>query len=170
MRHALALVGRSLLATIVISLLAGAVGLSWLRLHGEQLLAVQSDSMRPVFAGGDAVLVKRTSTFRIGQIMSFHDPAQPSVIVSHRIVGRDHGSFVLAGDAQPDVQQIIAPDQAVGRVVAVAPGVGRVLNALHQPLVLAVFIYAPAMVLVMSELSRLRNRLAPPGYRLFPGR
>jgi signal peptidase I len=170
MRHVIATIGRSLLATAAISLLAGAVGLTWLHLHGEQLLAVQSDSMRPVFASGDAVFVKRTNTFSAGQIMSFHDPAQPSVIVSHRIVGRDHGSFVLAGDAQPEVQQIIAPDQAVGRVVAVAPGVGRVLNALHQPLVLAVFIYVPAMALIMSELGRLRKRLAPSGYQLFPGR
>jgi signal peptidase len=83
--------GWALLAAAVIVVAAVAGG----RLTGRyELLTVDSGSMQPAFAAGDAVIVvpRATASLRVGEILTYHVPTVGHQVESHRIVWLRHGS------------------------------------------------------------------------------
>ena len=142
-----------------------------LHLHGQQLLSVQSASMRPSFQPGDALIVKpvKTNQLRLGQVISYRSPQDPNLVLSHRLtkIDRRTGWLTTKGDALPNTDQSFPPNLLVGQVSAVAPDLGRLLDLLHKPFGLALVIYLPALILVVSEAIRLSTHLDQPDYQAF---
>ena len=142
------------------------------RLLGGHIYSVQSASMSPVLDVGDAVIASAASNDspKTGEIISYRSPAEPLVIVSHRVASIDAKTkqIVTAGDANNQTDLAIQQSAVVGRVVAVLPGFGNFMDALRQPWSLAVFIYLPALILAFEEVERASKLLNRPRYRLLP--
>jgi len=125
--------------------------------------------MTPAFAAGDAVVVHKAnvSELRVGEIVSYHSPADPRVVVSHRLVSIDYitGRLITKGDHN-DLQDIPFPsNQVIGQVVGIVPHFGRVLDWLHEPAGLIVLIYTPAAFILVSEARRLSRVYEKPFYQ-----
>lgn len=105
---------------IVVALVAG--------LFKHQIIAIASDSMRPTFARGDAVLVEKTTADKIkeGDILVFK---HEGIIVTHRvnkiIVENDQLHFITKGDNQEEVDAFTTEEhQVIGRVVGINRYIG----------------------------------------------
>lgn len=149
-------------------LIVSAAGLAVLRIRGEQLLSIQTASMAPALRPGDAVVIRPASSksLRPGDIVSYRNPRNPKMVVSHRLVKIDRrtGWLTTAGDALDSTDPAFPPRLVVGRARAVLPNFGLVLDMLRQPLGLAAALYLPASVVIAAETRRLRHAYARPFY------
>lgn len=126
-----------------------------------KVLTVETASMRPAFAPGDALFMRPThpESLRVGEIITYHSSRNPEQLVTHRIVRIGTNGFQTQGDA------LTAPDPAVrntalaGEVVAAAPGLGRVLRWLQTWPGLICVVYVPASATLVYELRRMERSL-----------
>jgi signal peptidase I len=137
-------------------------GLMTCYVQGGRALSVQTDSMAPAFRPGDGVLVRRVAygSLQKGDIVSFHSASDKAVILSHRIIRLNphDESFVTQGDNVSQADQPVRPGQVIGRVVAVAPGYGRFVGLLRQPVGMTCLVYVPAVIIVALEGAQLHRR------------
>ncbi|MEX0755251.1 MAG: signal peptidase I [Actinomycetota bacterium] len=130
--------------------------------QGNRSLTVLSGSMEPAITTGDVVVVEQIPPLdaRIGDIVSFRDPEDPSRLITHRVrameVGDNEVTFVTKGDANTSVEQWrITPDGQIGRVVFRVPKIGYVLFYLRGSLGRLLLIVFPALLLGAYELWRI---------------
>ena len=104
---------------------------------------VSGGSMYPTLEAGDLVIVRKSSSYRRGDIVSFRVPkghAGAGAKVIHRIVGGSaEDGFVLKGDnrSSTDLWRPKPPD-ILGRQWVRVPGLGRYLARIREPLPLAI--------------------------------
>ena len=124
---------------------------------GHPTLVVVSGSMAPAIHTGDLVIDNRVSSaearwLTAGQIISFH-AAPGAKTITHRIaqvvsVGGET-EYVTKGDANAAADSVrVVPSQIEGVYSTKIPNGGYVLNALHQPLTLALLLASPALWLL----------------------
>jgi len=140
------------------------------RLHATRILSIESNSMAPALVTGDAVLLKPVAlkVLKVGDIVSYRSPANPNVIITHRIVFVDSalGVLVTKGDNVSVTDGQINGSAVLGRVGYTAARLGYVLNFLRTPLGLVVAIYLPTLTILWAELRRLTRFYSQPTYRL----
>lgn len=132
------------------------------------LLNVQTGSMQPTFNSGDVLIMQKVAPAQLqpGTIVTYHSPRNAKVLISHRLVevdATDH-TFQTKGDALGRPDPSVSDALLAGRVVAVLPCMGRILDWLQTLPGLVVSIYIPVAVMVWSELRRLEcsfKRLKP---------
>ncbi|HTE57466.1 MAG TPA: signal peptidase I [Verrucomicrobiae bacterium] len=137
------------------------LGLS-LPLRGGQALSIQTGSMEPRLSPGDAVFVKRVpvSALQVGDIVTYISPAHPEQTTTHRIVdiagpvGRPT-YLTLKGDANRTADAPVSPYAVVGKQVASVPYLGRVLDFLRSWAGITLFVYMPALAVVLVEVRKL---------------
>ena len=97
---------------------------------------VSGSSMEPWLHTGDLVVAVHEDDYALGDVVVFR--ADGGLVV-HRIVGGDAEGFVVQGDNRggPDVWRPTAAT-ILGAVRLHAPGVGRALAIIRQPLVIGV--------------------------------
>lgn len=141
-------------------------------LQGYRLLAVQSNSMQPVFARGDALVVRRTTadTLLPGMIISYRSPVNGHVTISHRLLRLDEGqgTLITQGDALSEPDPAVPDENLIGQDRAVIPSFGRLLDALHTPLGLAAAVYLPAAAFGGRAVWRFSRQSYHPVYRVYP--
>lgn len=123
-------------------------------------MSVESNSMSPVMHRGDAVLIsKRDTSPRLGDVVSFASPANPKVVITHRVIGVDNhrGMIETRGDDTSLIDAPIPGWNIIGKVTHVLPKMGIVLGLLKNPLGLIVLIYLPALGVIISEIKRLSS-------------
>ena len=105
---------------VVVALVAG--------IFKHQIIAIASDSMKPTFTRGDAVLVEKTTPDKIREddILVFK---HEGIIVTHRvkkiIADDDALRFITQGDNQEDVDAFTTEEhQVIGRVVGINRYIG----------------------------------------------
>jgi len=140
----------------------GVSALIWLLLScvlGIRLLNVQTASMRPTFRPGDGLLMQKIAPTKLqpGMIVSYHSPRNPNELVTHRVVLVTTAAFQTKGDALSGPDPVVRGSLLAGRVVAVIPGLGRLLGWLASWTGLVIVIYIPVGVLVVYEVMRLRQ-------------
>lgn len=144
------------------------VALLILRLHGYSLLSVQTASMVPVFGPGDAIIVRPIPArdLRPGDIISYHSPLNPNLIISHRLTRIDHhtGWLTTSGDALKTPDPAFPPRLIIGQAIAVTPNLGLFLNKLRQPLDLLLAVYLPAVLTIITEARHLMLIYTQPFY------
>jgi signal peptidase I len=154
-----------LLAAIVSLVLLGA---GWFFLAPTQLGGsdsyVQSygTSMEPHFHAGDLVVVRAASSYRVGDIVAYHNGSLGNHVVLHRIIRVAGGHYFFKGDNNHFVDSY-QPNrsQLVGRMWLHVPAAGRYLVWLHgSHLFLVVGIGALLVLLFGAGLggSRMRRR------------
>jgi len=137
-----------------------------------RLLNVQTGSMRPAFGPGDALVMRQMSGElpRPGTIVSYHSARNPNELVTHRVVRVDvnKGSFQTKGDALTQADPLVHSTLLAGHVVAIMPGLGRLLTWLQTWPGLVLCVYIPAAAIVVSEVYRLEKiRAVARIYRLY---
>ena len=163
------IVSRVLLVICIVIAVCASVALIVLRLIGGQLLAVQSNSMQPVFAAGDALIVLPAHHIQPGEIVSYHNPTGNNIMVSHRATATDEslGTITTKGDAQKQSSAVaIQTSSVVGRAVGVIPGLGRIMNVVRKPIVVVTLVYIPMGLLLAREIEKVHQHFARSSYRL----
>jgi signal peptidase I len=111
----------------------------------DTYLETNGISMLPVIHGGSAVIARKESTYKVGQIVAY-DNIDLHTVVLHRIIGRDGAKYIFKGDNNkfPDIFEP-TKDQLLGKKVVYWPAGGRLLLNLRTPWVAAVLIGLFAM-------------------------
>jgi signal peptidase I len=104
------------------------------RLGGTHDYAVVDGiSMNPQLHAGDLVVMRRSSSYQVGDVVGYHN-AQLGRLVLHRIVANVDGRYVFKGDNNSFLDAY-HPTQAelVGRLWFHVPEVGGIFTWLHAP-------------------------------------
>jgi signal peptidase I len=90
-------------------------------------------SMYPTIRPGSVVVVRKESSYRVGEIVAYHNPDLHAVVF-HRIVGRDGSKYVFKGDNNPfpDFYEPTNSD-LIGAKWIYWPTGGRALSILRTP-------------------------------------
>jgi signal peptidase len=158
--------GATALLLLCLAVLAGTVVVSRTE---SRLVTVQSGSMAPAVPVG-AVLVERyepVAELQAGDVITFRAPTPAAELVTHRVVSVDRadGRTVVRtrGDANPgeDPWQAELLGDRVWVVTATVPALGRPLDALRSPVVLAVTSLVLPAVFAVSTLHLIWRRTGP---------
>ncbi len=121
---------------------------------GMGVSVVMSGSMEPELSVNDVIIVKKTDTFWVGQVVVFQDGNAMTV---HRIIEVGEDTVRTKGDANNAEDTPIAKTAIKGKVVAVIPYAGYVVQWLQSPLG-ALLIVLLALYLFQSSFRRQKNR------------
>ena len=97
------------------------------------------NSMEPLLAAGDLVLVKEAESYEVGDAVAYRNPRIENQVVLHRIIAREQdGAYVFQGDNNDFIDPYRAnhPD-LIGKMWVRVAGGGRVLDKLRDPWVAA---------------------------------
>lgn len=149
------------LAVVSLLLLAGAgVGLVAFQAQGGKLLSIQSGSMEPAMKKGGLVGVTPVSEtdLRIGDVITFINPADENTTITHRVAALDGQAgqrIITKGDANALADAPISDAVIVGRQRFYIPLVGTFLDFVRKPVGLLLLIYVPALTVIVSEMRKL---------------
>ncbi len=79
-------------------------------------------SMMPFVRDGDTLTIAPLGDRppRLGEVVAFSCPTEEGIrLVIHRIVGRRRNGFVVRGDAEGCIPEIVSPENILGRLVKV---------------------------------------------------
>jgi signal peptidase len=131
-------------------------------LFGMRDLTVLSGSMEPTIHTGDVVVEREVSPLdvKLGDIISFKDPEDPSILITHRVqdmqVHDGVVSFVTKGDANTGVERWkISGDGTIGRVEYHVWRLGYLLYWIRGRTGRVILIVFPAVLLGAYELVRI---------------
>jgi signal peptidase len=126
---------------------------------GYRTLTVLSGSMEPALHPGDLIVVDRISPLdaRIGDIVTFRDPADSGRLITHRVrsfaIHGDTVSFVTRGDVNTGVERWRIPaDGEMGRAVLRFPKLGYVTVRAGSRAGRLLLIALPALLLAVLAL------------------
>jgi signal peptidase len=131
-------------------------------LFGMRDLTVLSGSMEPTIHTGDVVVERQISPLdvRIGDVVSFKDPEDPGVLITHRVqdiqVRDGLVEFVTRGDANTGVERWkMSADGTIGRVEYHVWRLGYLLYWIRGRLGRLLLVVLPALLLGAYELLRI---------------
>jgi signal peptidase len=134
-------------------------------LYKHSSLTVLSGSMMPTLRVGDVVVEEQISPLqaRLGDIVTFKAPDDPTKLYTHRVVGMDASDefihFVTQGDANSGTESwSIADTGKLGRVQYRVPLVGYVTNRAGSRNGRLLLIVLPVLLLAIVELRRIWRR------------
>lgn len=117
---------------------------------GYAAVSVLTGSMEPEISPGDMVVIHRQDAYSVGDIITFYDDFT-DVHVTHRIVRVEDDNYITQGDSpNNNAQEIVPKNTVVGKVVAILPFVGRIVEFLRSPLgLLSIVIIIGAVWLIL---------------------
>lgn len=108
---------------------------------------VSGISMEPTLYTGDLVILQSQETYRVGDIVAYHVDAGN---VIHRIVDVEGDTFILQGDNKRAIDPWTPQQEDIlGKLWLHIPQAGDIIEKLHEPLWLAVFIALLCFVLLL---------------------
>jgi signal peptidase I len=122
---------------------------------------INGNSMEPGFHLGDLVIVRPAQSYTVGDEVSYWD-ADLGRYVFHRIVGQDLERYILKGDHNPWIDSYHPTNaEVVGKLWIHLPGIGKVIQWLRTPVILAVIAGvsgAVAMVVLLVQPNKKKAR------------
>ena len=163
-REILSFAGRILLGAVIALLVFVAAVLAYDKyvkkspvpsFFGRSVLIVATPSMSGSIEAGDSIIIKKSSTYEVGDIISYF-PAGDTVSVTHRIIRIEGEKYYTKGDANasedPDP---IFIGQIAGKVVGRIPKAGIIIEWLKTwqgiAFMIAVGAVIVALVMVCGE-------------------
>jgi signal peptidase len=129
---------------------------------GDRSLTVVSGSMEPTLGVGDVLVVTQISPVeaRLGDIVTFRDPTDPTRLVTHRVrdieIGDGIVRFQTKGDANTSVERWRIPATGtIGRASYRVPKIGYALFWIRGRFGRLMFVVIPALLLGAYELWRI---------------
>ncbi len=159
----------------IVTGVVGAAALAWAWVFfaptqaggGTSYAIIVGNSMEPKLHRGDLAVVRRRSTYRVGDAV-LYDSRELGSKVLHRIVRIDGGRYVLKGDNNSFLDAERPTDeQIVGTLWVTAPAVGRVAEWLREPMHSALLVGLVTLIALGSGLGAgsVIRRGATPGRR-----
>ena len=128
-------------------------------------MIITTDSMEPTINGGDLIFIKNASSddVEVGDVISFWDPSNPNVIVTHTLkeiyYKNDDLLFKTKGDNNNDFDKTPVPsDNLIGIYSFKIPYVGRVGMFLQSTLGLFTCLLIPLTIILIIDYYRNRKR------------
>ena len=111
---------------------------------------VDGISMEPNFHLGDLAIVRKSSSYQIGDVVTYHDP-QLNVNIIHRIIGLNQNRFVIKGDNNSWIDDYQPTrDKIIGKLWIYVPKLGQAFVWLRVPLNMALTIGLLGGILMAS--------------------
>src|SRR3989344_3659412 len=142
--------------------------------NNYQIKIVQSGSMEPDIKTGSVVIIKPSSNYAVGDVVTFGKDTKKDIPTTHRIVSSRAVEgvvmFTTKGDANEDKDtNEIRQNDIHGKVLFDVPFFGYIIDLARKPLGFAVLIILPAIIVIYDEgakifreISRLRRTRATP--------
>ena len=147
----------------VLVVVGGAIAISGLKIPGNyKLLTVQSGSMERAIHKGSVVVIKPSDEYRVGDVITVAEPANPKVSLTHRVaeVKEREGkiTYVTKGDANnaPDTEERLK-ENVLGKVLFSVPLVGYPIAFARTRDGLIFMVIIPATIIVYSELMSIKK-------------
>lgn len=129
---------------------------------GVKLFIVETDSMKPVFSGGDIIFVKKVEPKNLqeGDVISYSDSRS---IVTHRIMGIDtidsELSFITKGDANntEDISPI-SEENVEGIYWFKVEGIGKFAMYMQSPQGRLIFVGIPVLIFIIYDILKRKER------------
>lgn len=128
-----------------------------------KMLLVLSDSMKPVFAAGDVIIVNTSGKSGYGEndIVTFWRSKAPPLLITHRITGAEKIAgqvyYRTRGDASNTADgAAVRQDEILGKYLFKIPYGGCVVNFVHTPPGFTLLILAPLLITAGYELKKYR--------------
>lgn len=125
---------------------------------GYKPFSVLSDSMTPLFAAGDMIVVKDVpeENIEVGDIITYK--VGGNTLVTHRVIevveAEGNLQFRTKGDAsQSEDQTLVSPQEIVGSLVFIIPKGGYIANFTRSPIGFIFLIIVPIILLILGELK-----------------
>lgn len=139
---------RSRSARVTLTLGVGcAIAVLWLALAPTTLggsasyVTTHGISMLPRFHTGDLAIVRRQSSYQVGDVAAYHSPALRTVVM-HRIVAINHGRYTFKGDNNSWLDPgPVTRSQLIGALTLRVPQGGIWLARLASPPALAILAF-----------------------------
>ncbi|MGE3075394.1 MAG: signal peptidase I [Dehalococcoidia bacterium] len=129
---------RGLVASLSSAFTVVAVIAAWILFAPPQLggqtsyVIVNGNSMEPGMHRGDLAIVRKTSDYEVGDVVTYRHPEIGPVI--HRIIERDGSHYVFQGDHNDFIDSYHPTQQElIGKLWIHIPGVGSWLTRFHNP-------------------------------------
>jgi signal peptidase len=132
------------------------------------LIVVEGNSMSPAIRDADAVFVTAAdpANLDVGDIITFKDPETPSQVIMHRIISIEDDSGEVYAVTKGDANQISDPypipvDNVTGKVSAVLPKAGLLLDYLKSPYGFILCVIIPFALLSLYLICRWYQEKSP---------
>lgn len=122
---------------------------------GIEIKIVKSGSMEPAIHTGSIVLIKPSSDYRAGDVITFGEDSRTEIPTTHRIVSvrNDIGStfYTTKGDANEEADPgETHASKVIGKVLLTVPYAGYVLDFARQPVGFGLLIGIPAAFIILE--------------------
>ncbi|MBU0535069.1 signal peptidase I [Patescibacteria group bacterium] len=127
-------------------------------MYKYRVFTVVSGSMEPIIKNGSLVIVKKTSTYKTNDLVTFKN-IEGTGTVTHRIVKieQSQGKYLIftKGDGNANVDQVaIKPEDIIGKVVFTLPLAGKFFLLVSSQKLLPITFYIPAGLLFGTLLGK----------------
>lgn|SRR3989338_5801215 len=145
---------------LFVSLLLAVAGLflaSLLPIPGNiAVKIVRSGSMEPAIKTGSIVLIRPSTSYEVGDIVTFGEDTRSQIPTTHRIVSKrvagNETFYMTKGDGNEEADQTeIRGSLLIGKVLWTVPYAGYVLDFARQPVGFIVLIGIPAGIIILDE-------------------
>ncbi len=121
---------------------------------------VKSGSMEPTIKTGGIVVIRPTSQYGVGDVITFGKDTKTQIPTTHRIVEEkiENGQtlFTTKGDANDSVDPApIKKSDIRGRVLFTLPYVGFILDFAKKPLGFVLIVGIPALLVIIDEIGNI---------------
>ncbi len=144
---------------------------SWKPLYNAYVIV--SPSMVPTIKVMDAILIKKTDDFKIGDVCTYFskDPRYPGIMITHRIIGTDINEngekvYIFKGDANYSEDTLrVSKEQIYGKVIMKIPKIGYIQYFLSSAYGWIIAIVVPCVGIITYDIiklfktSKLKKRL-----------
>ncbi len=115
-------------------------------------------SMEPRFHTGDLALVRSQSSYRVGEIVAYHNKMLGTVVL-HRIVGRAGNRYLFKGDNNNFIDfEHPTASQLIGALWLHIPGAGASLKSIRSPALVGILVAVGMLFFTGAVFTRRRRR------------
>mgnify|MGYP001614624548 FL=1 len=125
-----------------------------------QIKVVQSGSMEPTIKTGSVVIIKPTSSYKIGDVVTFEgnfkDAKGKKIPISHRIVemkvGGSQPIYITKGDAneERDSKEVLQ-NQIIGKMYLAIPYLGYAIETARTTYGFLALVIIPAVIIIYDQ-------------------
>lgn len=112
-----------------------------------------SDSMNPYIDKGSITIVKKVSSYDVGDIITYYDNSLGvEEIITHRITGIGGNVYTTKGDANEVAdRELVKPRLIIGKVIYIIPILGHIITFSKSLLGNILCIVGPAAIISFFE-------------------
>ena len=115
-------------------------------------------SMEPRFHTGDLALVRSQSSYRVGEIVAYHNEMLGTIVL-HRIVGREGARYLFKGDNNNFVDfEHPTASQLIGALWLHIPGAGARLHSIRSPALVGILVAIGTLLFAGAAFTEHKRR------------